>query len=100
MQDVPEQLAAELAEKVPAIFCLKAATKKTKNRLHVNNIRENEFYEALVCTASWPLIVCEQHPLASLWFHVESSVGSPSTCNQHRAWEYDSHLATTSLRLI
>lgn len=49
MQDVPDDLAAELAEKVPAVFSVKAATKKSKNRLHVNDIRDHEFYEAQVC---------------------------------------------------
>jgi hypothetical protein len=48
VQDVPRVLAAELAEKVPAVFAVKAATKKSKNTLHVNNIREHEFYESLV----------------------------------------------------
>lgn len=48
MQDVPHKIAAQLAEKVPAVFSVKAATKKSQNRLHVNNIRDHEFYEAQV----------------------------------------------------
>ena len=48
MQDVPEDVAQELAEKVPAVFSVQAATKNRGNRLHVKNIRDHEFYEALV----------------------------------------------------
>jgi hypothetical protein len=48
VQDVPEELSEELAQKVPAVFAVKAATKTSSNTLHVNNIRDHEFYEAMV----------------------------------------------------
>lgn len=48
LQDVPLDIATELAEQVPDVFSVRGTTKKNKCRLKVNNIRDHEFFEAKV----------------------------------------------------
>jgi hypothetical protein len=48
LQDVPLEIASELAEQVPKVFSVKSASKKSKCRLSVNSLRKHEFYEAKV----------------------------------------------------